>query len=191
MLEDIALMRAMPNMIVISPCDAEEARKATLAAARVGKPVYMRFGREKTPVMTTTETPFTIGKVNVLWRSDAPKVAIVATGSLVHHALLSARSLGEKGIGSVVVNVHTVKPLDPQLVEIARECGAVVTVEEHQKHGGMGSAVAELLATEAPTRMAFVSMQDRYGQSGTPSELIAHYKMDAAGITEVVTKLMH
>ncbi len=190
MLEDMALMRAMPNMIVLSPSDSEEARKATMAAAKAGKPVYMRFGREKTPVMTTAETPFEIGKANVLWRGENPKVAIIGTGPAVFNALLAARELAEKGIGSIVVNVHTIKPLDPIIAEIARECCAVVTVEEHQVHGGMGSAVAEMLASTAPTRMAFVGMQDQFGQSGTPAELIEHYGMGKDGILATTLKLI-
>lgn len=193
-LEDVALMRVIPNMIVISPCDAEEARKATIAAARLGKPVYLRFGRSATPTMTTAETPFEIGRAITCWRSDLQqferRVAIVATGALVHEALKAARELDGQGIGSVVVNLHTIKPLDAETIAaLARECGAIVTVEEHQVAGGMGSAVAELLAREAPTPMRFIGVHDEFGQSGEPAELIAHYKMDAASIIAAVREL--
>src|SRR5262249_35126957 len=112
MLEDIALMRAMPNMIVLSPCDAEEGRKAAAAAAKTGKPVYMRFGRDKTPIMTTAETPFEIGKVQEFWKSDSPAVAIFSTGPLTHNALLAAQKLEKENIQVTVTNVATIKPLD-------------------------------------------------------------------------------
>lgn len=189
MLEDIALMRAMPNMIVMNPCDNEEARKATLAAAQLGKPVYMRFGREKTPVFTTAETPFEIGKANVLWKSGAPRVAVFATGSLVYEALLAVHSLEAEGIGATVVNVHTIKPLDTEtVVREAKAAGAVVTVEEHQITGGLGGAVAEALAREAPLPIEFIGVRDSFGQSGEPKELIAHYGMHSGAIIEAMQR---
>lgn len=189
MLEDMAIMRAMPNMIVISPCDAEEARKATIAAAKCGKPVYMRFGREKTPVMTTAESTFEIGKVNVLARTDNPKVVIFATGPLLFNALSAARELQNEGIGSVVANVHTIKPLDRDtIVGLAKECRAVVTVEEHQVNGGLGGAIAELLAREAPTPIEFIGVHNQFGQSGDPKELIEHYGMGIVSIGEAAKK---
>lgn len=194
MLEDIALMRAMPNMIVLSPCDAEEARKATIAAAKVGKPVYMRFGREKTPVMTTVETPFEIGTANVLYKCQGEtltsKVGIFATGPLVHNALLAARELEKEGIGATVVNVHTIKPLDEEtILVVARECGRVVTVEEHQTTGGLSGAVAELLAQKAPMPIEFIGVRDQFGQSGTPEELIEHYGMSVSHILTASKKM--
>ena len=189
-LEDIAMMRALPNMTVLSACDSEEGRKATMAAAKLGTPVYMRWGREKSPIMTTAETPFEIGKAIEFWRGEKPQVAIIGTGSLVHNALLAAREL-EKEISVVVLNVHTIKPLDEKtIVELARECGAVVTVEEHQVHGGLGGAIAELLAREEPTPMEFVGMQDKFGQSGTAAELIEHYGMGAKSIVEAAKKVL-
>ncbi len=191
MLEDIAIMRAMPNMIVISACDVEEARKATHAAAKIGKPVYMRFGREKTPVITTAETPFSIGKANVLIQHDSPKVAIFATGPLVHSALLAAQALEKEGIAASVTNVHTIKPLDAETVEReAKLAGAVVTVEEHQITGGLGGAIAEVLAQSSPVPMEFIGVQDLFGQSGTPDELYAHYKMDVPHIIEAAKKVL-
>ncbi|MDP3645775.1 MAG: transketolase C-terminal domain-containing protein [bacterium] len=201
MLEDMALMRAMPNMIVMSPCDAEEGRKATIAAAKTGKPVYMRFGREKTPVMTTTESPFEIGKINVVWvpsqqrvtlENPDPKglpfvadVVIFATGPLLHNALLAARDLEKENIHVMIANVHTIKPLDREtIVRLARSAGAVVTVEEHQIMGGLGSAIAEVLAEEYPVPMEFIGVCNQFGQSGEPKELIEHYGM---GVSHIVT----
>ncbi len=190
-LEDIALMRVLPNMTVISPCDAEEARKATLAAARLGRPVYLRFTRSATPLITTPETPFELGKGFELWRSPSPRVAILATGPLAHEALMAARELETAGIGSAVANIHTIKPLDSELVvRLARECGAVVTVEEHQAAGGFGSAIAELLSREAPTRMRMIGVEDRFGQSGEPPELIEHYGLSAHHIAQAARELL-
>ncbi|MEK7098273.1 MAG: transketolase C-terminal domain-containing protein [Patescibacteria group bacterium] len=200
MLEDIALMRAMPNMIVISPCDAEEGRKAAIAAAKCGKPVYMRFGREKTPVMTTSETPFEIGKVQIFWpsptlpslaKSDlARSLVIFGTGPLVHNALLAARELEKEGIDATVVNVHTIKPLDPEIITIAKAAGAVVTVEEHQVNGGLGSAIAELLSKNAPMPIEFIGVQNQFGQSGAPAELIEYYGMGVKHIVEAAKKVV-
>ena len=191
MLEDIALMRVLPNMTVISPCDAEEASKATAAAAKLGTPVYMRFAREKTPVMTTPETPFEIGKAQVMWRSDAPHVAIFATGPLVHNALLAARELEKEGIQVSITNVHTIKPLDVEtILREVSAAGAVVTVEEHQKAGGMGSAIAEFLAQKHPVPIEFVAVQDQFGQSGTPTELVEHYGLGATHIAEAARQVI-
>ncbi len=190
-LEDIALMRVQPNMTVINPCDTEEARKATLAAASFVGPVYLRFGREKTAVMTTADTPFEIGKANVLIHSDASQVAIFATGSLVYNALVAAQALEAKGIQATVINIHTIKPLDREtIVREAHAAGAVVTVEEHQIAGGLGSAIAEVLAAECPTPIEFIGVHDQFGQSGTPDELIKHYRMDAESIVSAAEKVI-
>jgi transketolase len=189
MLEDMALMRAMPNMIVISACDAIEAQKATAAAAKTGKPVYMRFGRDKTPVITTAETPFEIGKAQIFWKGTKPKVAIFATGPVLHNALLAAQQLEKENIAVTVVNVATIKPLDEKIIEIAKEAGVVVTVEEHQVNGGLGSAIAELLAKNAPLPMEFIGVQNQFGQSGEPKELIEHYGMGVSHIITAVKKL--
>ena len=192
MLEDIALMRSMPNMIVISPCDSEEGRKATIAAAKAGKPVYLRFAREKMPVMTTRESPFEIGKAQVFWKPKegaSPAVSIFATGSILYHALLAARELEASGVETTVINVHTLKPLDTEtIVREARAAGAVVTVEEHQIHGGLGGAIAEALAAAAPTPIEFIAVQDRYGQSGTAKELFEHYGLGAPHIVQAAKK---
>lgn len=182
-LEDIALMRVQPNMTVIAPCDVEEARKATFAAAFTDTPVYMRFAREKTPIFTTPDTPFQIGKAEILWESDDPQVALIACGALVHNALLAARELHEEGIGTIVINNHTIKPMDEETVlDVVEKTGAVVTIEEHQVAGGMGSVVAELLTKNKPFPIEFIGVQDRFGQSGEPEELIAHYGMDVRSI---------
>jgi transketolase len=188
-LEDIALMRAMPNIVVISPCDAEEGRRATIAAAKNGKPVYLRFARDKTPVMTTSETPFEIGRAQIFWKSENPKVSVFATGPLLHNALLAARELEGEGIGTVVVNVHTIKPLDKEtIVSIARETGSVVTVEEHQITGGLGGAIAETLSRECPTPIEFVGVDDRFGQSGEPKELMEFYGLGVENIVSAVKR---
>ena len=190
-LEDIAMMRALPRFTVISACDSEEGRKATLAAAKLGSPVYMRWGREKSPIMTTVETPFEIGKAIEFWRpsTGSGQVAIFATGSLTYNALLAARELEKENISVVVANVHTIKPLDTEkILSLARECRAVVSVEEHQVHGGLGGAIAELLASEAPTPMEFVGMHDKFGQSGAGAELIEHYGMGVKSIIEAARK---
>lgn len=185
-LEDIALMRVQPNMTVISPCDVEEARKATLSVAFTGEPAYIRFARAKTPIFTTEDTPFTIGKAYTVWESEEPQVAIIATGALVHNALLAAKRLAEdEGIGTIVLNNHTIKPMDEQaVIDCAKRCGAVVTVEEHQVSGGMGSAVAEVLAHNHPVPMSFIGVHDRFGQSGDPMELIEHYGMGVEHIMQ-------
>lgn len=192
-IEDIALMRVIPNMVVISPCDSVEAKKATLAAATNGKPTYIRLMREKTPVITTSETPFEIGKAQILFQPIAGKsdVSIVATGALVHKALSVARDLERERIAVTVVNLSTIKPLDGKtIVSVARESGAVVTVEEHQIAGGMGSAVAELLVRECPVPIEFIGVKDRFGQSGTPDELITEYGMTHEDIKNAVSRVI-
>lgn len=191
-LEDVALMRAQPNMTVLTPCDAEEAKKATIASAQTAGPVYIRLAREKTPVMTTLDTPFTIGKAQIFFeppQGKVPQVGIIASGSLVHNALVAGKELEDEGVFVTVMNLATVKPIDREaIVNLAREAGAIVTVEEHQIAGGMGSAVAEVLAGEYPAPMEFIGVHDSFGQSGNPTELIAHYKMDVPSIKEAVKR---
>jgi len=183
MLEDISLMRAMPNMIVVAPADANEAHRATLAIAQNGKPSYLRLGREKTPVFTTNETPFEIGKAITLYEVESPDVGIIACGNMVYPAMLAAQELGNEGINATVINLHTIKPIDRNaIVAIAKSAGAIVTAEEHQIMGGMGSAIAEVLAEEFPVPIEFVGMRDQFGQSGKPDELMKHYKLDKEGI---------
>lgn len=190
-IEDIAITRVIPNMIVISPCDAIEARKATIAAAKAGKPLYLRLAREKTPVMTTDETPFDIGKARIVWQADKPKVGIIATGALLHKALLAAQALEAKRIDVEVMNLSTIKPLDEKaIILLAKKAGKIVTVEEHQVHGGMGSAVAECLAANYPVPIRFIGVQDRFGQSGSPEELIEHYGMGEKDVVKAVEELL-
>lgn len=190
-IEDMALMRAMPNMMVISPCDAVEAQKATIALAKLGKPAYLRLAREKTPMMTTVETPFEIGKSQVVWDSEKPMVGIVATGALLHKALVAAKELESEGMQVRVVNLATIKPLDEAgILLLAKNTGAIVTVEEHQIAGGMGSAVAECLAKHCPVPMEFVGVEDKFGQSGTPEELIEHYGMGVSHIKKAVLAVL-
>ncbi len=193
--EDIALMRVLPNMVVISPCDAIEAKKATLALAKSKEPAYLRLAREKTPIITTLETPFEIGKAQVFYKSKVEsaksKVGIIGTGGLLHKALVAAKQLEEEGIAVTVLNLSTIKPLDEaSIVELAKECGRIVTVEEHQVAGGMGSAVAECLARTAPTPIEFVGVNDVFGQSGKPEEILAHYGMAVEHITKAAKELL-
>jgi transketolase len=191
--EDIAITRVIPNMTVISPCDAIEAKKATEAIFKddIKTPVYLRLAREKTPVITTTDTPFIVGKAQIFFESNNPKVAIIATGALVHRALIVAEELKKKNIGCIVVNLATIKPLDVQtIVEVAHKTGAVVTVEEHQIVGGMGSAVAECLAQNYIVPMEFVGVKDLFGQSGTPEQLLEHYGMGVKDIMEAALKVI-
>ena len=192
-IEDIALMRPIANMTVIAPCDAHEARKATVAAAELSGPVYIRLAREKTPVFTTPETPFEIGKAYEVWRSEnaQPQVAIIACGSLVHNAILAAQELEKESISAVVINNHSIKPMDEEtIIAAAKNAGAVVTVEEHQVMGGMGSAVAEVLARNYPIPMEFVGVQTRFGESGDPNELIEKFGMGVVHVKEAVKRVI-
>ena len=191
MLEDIALMRAMPNMIVLYPCDAIEAEKATVAAAKNGKPTYIRLAREKTSVITTEKTLFEIGKAEVFWESKNPQASIVAAGPLLFEALLAAKDLEKTEIEIEVVNSATIKPLDERLIiASAKKTGAVVTVEEHQINGGLGGAVSEILARNFPVPMEFIGMPDSFGESGTPDELLEKYHMKAKDIIGAVRKVI-
>lgn len=188
-LEDIAITRCVPNLVVIAPCDAIETKKATLAAAEYVGPVYLRFAREKTPIMTTEDTPFEIGKALIF--RDGKDVAIIGCGPLLHNALLAAEELAKEGIEVMVINNHTIKPMDSKtIIEAAKKCGAIVTVEDHQIMGGMGSAVAEVLAANYPVPIEFVGMKDRFGESGEPNELIEAFGMGKNAIKEAVKKVI-
>lgn len=191
MLEDIGLMRMLPGMTVIVPGDAEEARKAVIAAATINGPVYIRFGRAAAPVFTTNETPFEIGKSLVLWDAEAPKVALLSTGTLGHAALMAARALSAEGIESIVLHVPTVKPLDQEaILRAAKRAGRVITIEEHQVAGGFGGTVAELLSQQHPVPMRLLGINDMFGQSGTSDELMSHYGLDAVHIKEAAIALL-
>ncbi len=178
-------MRMLPNMVVLNPADAEEARKAIVDAAKNGKPTYVRFGRTGTPVFTTPETPFHIGRALTLWESPEPQLVFIGSGAVVYEALLAAKKLSDEGVGSIVINLPSIKPLDEAaIVAAAKKTGKVITIEEHQVNGGVGSAVAEVLSRLAPTPIRFIGMQDQFGQSGEPAELLAHYGISAEKIAE-------
>ena len=190
-IEDIATMRVIPNMKVIVPCDAIEAKKATVAAGEIYGPVYLRFAREATPVITSEETPFKIGKAEVLWHSARPEAAIIGCGHLLYNAMLAAAELEKEEISVVVLNSHTVKPIDEKtIIEAAKKCGAVVTLEEHSIIGGLAGAVAEVLAKNHPVPMEFVGMRDVFGESGPPNDLIEKYGMGVKDIKEAVKMVM-
>lgn len=181
MLEDIALMRVLPNMVVIVPGDSVEAEKATLAMAKDGRPNYLRLAREATPIITTDKTPFEIGKAYVY--EQGADVTIIATGSMTYQALKAAEALYKDGIEAEVVHVPTIKPLDSAtILKSVRKTGAVVTVEEAQITGGLGGAIAELLADHHPAPMIRIGMKDSFGESGEPEELLAHFGLDAKHI---------
>lgn len=188
-LEDIALTRCLPNLVVLAPCDYIETRKATYAAHKHTGPVYLRFEREKTPIFTSEETPFEIGKVVTM--RDGKDVAIIGCGPLLYNALQAAEELVKEGIEVMVINNHTIKPMDNNaIIEAAKVCGAVVTVEDHQIMGGMGSAVAEVLSQNYPVPMEFIGMKDKFGESGTPDELIEFFGMGKNAIKEAVKKVI-
>ena len=190
-IEDIAITRVIPRMIVLSPCDSIEAKKATLASVETGTPVYLRLAREKTPVMTTGKTPFEIGRAQTFWLSDKPEVGIIATGALLHKALVAAKELSEKGIETEVLNLSTIKPLDEEtIIALAKKAKRIVTVEEHQIRGGVGSAVSECLSANFPVPIEFIGVRDEFGQSGTPDELIEHYGMGTKDIVKAVGKII-
>lgn len=187
-IEDIAIMRVIPRMQVVVPCDSLEAKKATLAIAKTDSPTYLRLAREKTPIITTEDSPFQLGKANVLWQSEQPVVTLIACGPMVYNALSAAQELFEEHhIQSVVINVHTIKPLDTEtILHWAKNTKAVVTVEEHQKRGGLGSAVAEFLVEHHPVPMILLGVDDKFGQSGTQQELIEHYGLGIKAIKKAI-----
>lgn len=188
-LEDIGLMQMLPGMTVINPCDYNQTKAATIAIAKHVGPVYLRFGRPKVPIFIPEDQPFEIGKALLL--QEGTDVTIIATGHLVWQSILAARELEGMGISSEIINLHTIKPLDREaILRSARKTKRVVTAEEHQLLGGMGSAVAQVLAAECPTPMAFVGVKDKFGESGTPEELLAKYGMSASDIVKAVKSLI-
>lgn len=188
-LEDIALMRVIPNMVVVSPADYEEAKEATLAVASNGKPSYLRLARQDTPLFCKL---FEIGKASILVENKNPEVTIIGTGPILYEALLAEKELKEKGIAVDVINLHTIKPIDEQtIIKYAKLSGAVVTVEEHQVMGGMGSAVSEVLAKNFPVPMEFVGVHDSFGESSkTPDELWIKYGLKKENIIESVKRII-
>jgi len=199
-LEDIAITRCLPGLVVIAPCDAIETRKATLAAAKHKGPVYLRFAREATPVFTTQRTPFKIGKAEIF--RNGKDVTIIACGPLVHNSLIAAERLAKEKIDPIrkkfsngvdvrVINNHTIKPMDEKtIIKAAQETKAIVTVEEHQAMGGMGSAVAEVLSKTNPVPIEMIGVQDRWGESGEPDELIEHFGLGVDSIMRAVKKVI-
>ena len=188
-LEDIGMMKMLPNMTVIVPADYEQTRQATLAVAKHHGPVYLRFGRPKVPVFIQPEAPFEIGKIQKVISGD--DVTIAACGHLVWEAVQAAQALAKDGIRAEVLNVHTIKPLDEaSLVASAKKTGAVVVAEEHQRLGGLGSSVSQALSTHHPTKMDFVAVEDQFGESGTPAQLMEKYGLNAPAIVAKTKALL-
>ena len=188
-LEDIALARVLPKMMVIAPCDSEETRKAVIAAADIDGPVYFRFGREAVPVVTDESTPFEIGKARLV--QDGTDCAVFACGAMVYEAMVAAEELEKEGISLRVFDLHTIKPIDEEaILTAARECGCIVTAEEHQTAGGLYSAVAEVVVKGQPVPMEHVSVRDTFGQSGPPEALMNAYDLNAKGIAAAARKVL-
>ena len=186
-MEDLALMRALPGMVVLNPCDFNQTMQATIAAAKYNGPVYLRFGRPNVPNFTDENEPFVIGKAIVL--NEGTDVTLIATGHTVWESLLAAEALEAEGIKAEVINMATIKPLDEEaIIASASKTGCVVVAEEHNMAGGLGEAVAGVLARELPTPVVFVNGEDKFGQSGTPSALMAAYGLDAPHIAEAAKK---
>jgi transketolase len=190
MLEDIAIMRVMPNMRVLVPCDSVETKKTTIAATKLTGPCYLRFAREKSPVFTTEKTPFKIGRAETY--RFGTDVTIIAAGPLLYEALLAAQALSiDQKIETRIINMHTIKPLDEKIViKAAKETGAIVTVEEAQAAGGLGGAVAETLALNTPVPMELIGVQDRFGESGDPRELLESFGLTAPAILLAVQRAL-
>lgn len=192
-LEDIALTRVLPNMQVISPCDAIEARKATVAISKTKSPTYLRCTRNDTPVITGEETPFKIGKAQIIYAPEngLANLGIIATGPSVYNALIAAKELEKDGVKVKVMNLSTIKPLDTEsIISLAKESKKIVTVEDHQIKGGMGSAVAECLSEFYPTKIKFVGVKDKFGQSGNPEQLSKYYEIDTESIIKAAKEIL-
>ncbi len=187
--EDLALMRMIPGMTIVTPCDAVQAYRATAAVAEFDGPVYFRLGRTATPIMTDQQTPFEIGRANTM--RDGSDVAILSTGSVLRLALAAADSLSSRGVSARVIDVHTLKPLDEQAVlRAATECGAIVTVEEHSILGGLAGAVCETLCTSQPTPVERVGVNDTFGESGEPDEILEKYGITADAVVNAVDRVL-
>lgn len=186
-LEDIGLMKMLPGMTVINPCDYNQTKAATKAIAEMDGPVYLRFGRPKWPVFISEDTPFIIGKALML--NEGSDVSIFATGHMVWKAIEAGHILAAKGISAEIINIHTIKPLDEEAVlASARKTGCVVSCEEHQRHGGLGDSIAQLLARTEPKPMEYVAVNDSFGESGKPEELLVKYHLDTPDIVEAALK---
>ena len=188
-LEDIGQMKMLPGMVVINPCDYNQTKQATLAAAEYEGPVYLRFGRPVVPVFIPEDMPFEIGKGILL--QEGTDVTIVATGHLVWESLLDADELEKQGISCEIINIHTIKPLDEEIIlKSVEKTGKIVTAEEHNYLGGLGESVAGMLARKRPTPQEFVAVQDTFGESGTPAELMHKYKIDSFAVIEAVKRIL-
>ncbi|MDI6871063.1 MAG: transketolase family protein [Bacillota bacterium] len=188
-LEDCALIRVLPNMTLVVPCDYYETKKATIAVGKMFGPAYVRFGREKTPVITAPDTPFELGKAAVF--REGSDISLIANGYMVSQCLLAADELAKEGISARVINLHTLKPLDREaIVKAAQETGAIVTAEEHQLIGGLGAAVAEVVAEECPVPMAMIGIRDQFGESGSPEELLKLHGLTAGNVAQTARKLL-
>lgn len=188
-LEDIGLMKMLPNMVVINPCDYNQTKAATIAAAEYVGPVYLRFGRPSVPNFTAEDQKFEIGKAIQFY--EGKDVAVFATGHLVWKAIEAAEELLKEGISVELINIHTIKPLDKQaVVAAAKKCGAVVVCEEHFIAGGLGESIASLLGKEQPTPMEFVAIEDKFGESGTPEELMVHFGLDSKDVVAAIRKVI-
>jgi transketolase len=188
-LEDIGQMKMLPGMVVINPCDYNQTKQATLAAAEYEGPVYLRFGRPVVPVFIPEDMPFEIGKGILL--QEGTDVTIVATGHLVWESLLAADELEKQGISCEIINIHTIKPLDKEIIlKSVEKTGKIVTAEEHNYLGGLGESVAGMLARKRPTPQEFVAVQDTFGESGTPAELMHKYKIDSFAVIEAVKRIL-
>ena len=189
--EDIAITRVWPGITVFVPCDSIEAKKATLESANIKGPVYLRYTRDKTPIITTEDTPFDKNKIQTFWVSDNPKATIFACGYMLYYALLAAKNLETQGINVIVANVSSIKPADEDtIVELSKKTGKVITVEDHQTAGGLGGMVAEVLAKKSPTPMEFVGLNDTFAESGNWKDLIKKYKMDEVAIQDAVKRII-
>ncbi len=188
-LEDLGLMKMLPNMVVINPCDYNQTKAATIAIAEYEGPVYLRFGRPAVPNFTPSDQVFEIGKAVML--NEGKDVTIFATGHLVWQAIEAGQVLAELGINAEIINIHTIKPLDEKAVlQSVKKTRCVVTAEEHQRNGGLGDAIAQLLATQNPTPIEYVAVNDSFGESGTPDQLMKKYGLDAAHIVNAVHKVL-
>lgn len=189
--EDIAIMRALPDIEIFVPCDSIEAKKATLESANTKGPVYLRFTRDKTPIITTQDTPFDKHKIQTFWVSENPKVTIFATGYMLYFALLAAKNLETQGINVLVANVSTIKPADEKtIIELSQKSGKVLTVEDHQVTGGLGGMIAEVLSKNSPTKMDFIGLQNSFAESGAWKDLIKKYEMGEAAIEEKIKRMI-
>ena len=189
--EDIAITRSWPGITVFVPCDSIEAKKATIESANINGPVYLRFSRDKSPILTTDETPFEKGKIYVFWVSENPLATIFATGYMLHYALLAARELEQENVHVLVANVATIKPLDTEtILSLIEKTNCAVTVEDHQVAGGLGGAIAETLVKTKPTPIEFIGLQDTFAESGSPKELIEKYGMGKNAIKEAVKRVI-